>query len=591
MGWSERHPLVVKMVEEFMNDEAADRLVFHDIQSPKEEDVIEEILDIKAKGKYELTHIPHAGDSRYLGRLCIRKITPEKTESPTKEQESNGEAAPTEASAEGEAKDEKAAEEEKEDDAAKDRSKSPKARANKKKKALQQKLQPVKTIRYDKSSLTQSAKTEVPPGAGDVIICDVHQNRRTGKVHLENISVAERKVMGAEEAATFEGVTGVGVVKEVVLASKFGFISVSDENATKRELLFFHFDTVVNQPRNQQHGRSKKGGGHGVINKGDEVKFRIGTEKNGKRVAVDVQVVSAQTIPTKVDKNACRGYILVEPTDTKVGGSQQSRSFTRSRDAPAAPKPGGRWDNTKEDHQKDKLSDKGEGVILLLEDPSGMFASAVHKSVGTKKEGDAEADASEKPSSAGGLGKCHLHYQNGAIAVHGAGAPTTMDSSTNPRRGDLVSFVKSKNNASGVKDIRVVTRSIASLVRGNLENIDHLQGKAKFVGTVGNEKKEYDVDLNEVVSCDPKQLKNGVEVEGVLYEDAIRGICRTTDLRLETKHGTGKKERPKLNLVVKKDRAGTIMAQSMMAKGPDGTTGFSAGWTTRVSKYPQASAS
>lgn len=594
MGLSERHPLVVKMVEEFMQDEAAEKLIFHDIQSPKEEDVIEEILDIKAKGKYELTHIPQAGDSRYMGRLSISKVSPEKIESLTKQQGFNGVATPTTAMAEGGGKDEKHEEgkgvhevegTQRSNLPKERRSKSPKARTSKKKKALQQKLQPVKTIRYDKSSLTQNAKTEVPPGAGDVTVCDVHQNRRTGKMHLENLSVVERKVMEPEEAATFEGVTGVGVVKEVVLASKFGFVSVLNETASKRELLFFHFDSVVSQPRNQ-HGRGKKGGGHGVINKGDEVKFRIGTEKNGKRVAVDVQVVSAPTIPAKVDKNACRGYILVEPTDTKVGASiKHSRSFTRSRDAPSAPKSGGRWDNAKEDHHKDKLSDKGEGVILLLEDPSGMFTSVQQKSIGTKGEGWSETDSPGKPISVAGIGLYHLHYQNGAIALHGTGAPTTMDSSTNPRRGDLVSFIRSKNNSGSVKDIRVVTRSIASLVRGNLENIDHPQGKARFVCNVGKEKKEYSVNLKEVVSCDPKQLKNGVEVEGLLHQDAIHGVCRTTDLCVATKLGTGRKERPKLNLTVKKDRAGTIMAQSMMAKGPDGTTGFPAGWTTRVSKY------
>ena len=31
------------------------------------------------------------------------------------------------------------------------------------------------------------------------------------------------------------------------------------------------------------------------------------------------------------------------------------------------------------------------------------------------------------------------------------------------------------------------------------------------------------------------------------------------------------------------------MAQSMMAKGPDGTTGFAAGWTKRTSQYATAS--
>jgi hypothetical protein len=48
------------------------------------------------------------------------------------------------------------------------------------------------------------------------------------------------------------------------------------------------------------------------------------------------------------------------------------------------------------------------------------------------------------------------------------------------------------------------------------------------------------------------------------------------------------KERPKLNLTVKKElqgMGGQIMAQSRMAKGPDGTNGFDYGWTTRMSKH------
>ena len=57
------------------------------------------------------------------------------------------------------------------------------------------------------------------------------------------------------------------------------------------------------------------------------------------------------------------------------------------------------------------------------------------------------------------------------------------------------------------------------------------------------------------------------------------------DLYLESKVDRSNKLRPKLNLTVKKDRGGKIMAQSMMAKGPDGTPGFASGWTTRVSKY------
>ena len=73
-------------------------------------------------------------------------------------------------------------------------------------------------------------------------------------------------------------------------------------------------------------------------------------------------------------------------------------------------------------------------------------------------------------------------------------------------------------------------------------------------------------------------------------------VCRTKDIYLESTFGnksgggggagSGPKERPKLNLTVKKDMGGKIMAQSQMAKGPlSGTDGFAPGWTTRVSQY------
>lgn len=67
-------------------------------------------------------------------------------------------------------------------------------------------------------------------------------------------------------------------------------------------------------------------------------------------------------------------------------------------------------------------------------------------------------------------------------------------------------------------------------------------------------------------------------------------VCRTKDIHLSSSFGSsgGLRERPKLNLTVKKElkeMGGQIMAQSRMAKGPDGTTGFDFGWTTRVSVY------
>ena len=67
-------------------------------------------------------------------------------------------------------------------------------------------------------------------------------------------------------------------------------------------------------------------------------------------------------------------------------------------------------------------------------------------------------------------------------------------------------------------------------------------------------------------------------------------VCRTKDLYLTSKvSGIGAGQRPKLNLTVKKELkdglGGQIMAQSGMAKGPDGTCGFVDGWTKRKSPY------
>lgn len=107
---------------------------------------------------------------------------------------------------------------------------------------------------------------------------------------------------------------------------------------------------------------------------------------------------------------------------------------------------------------------------------------------------------------------------------------------------------------------------------------------AKFIAST--EKEEvYEINLAEIVSCDAKVLKEKEPVEGILHDGKIFGVCRTSDLYLTSKLGTSHKERPKLNLTVKKNRGGTIMAQSGMAKGPDGTNGFKAGWTTRKSQY------
>jgi hypothetical protein len=148
----------------------------------------------------------------------------------------------------------------------------------------------------------------------------------------------------------------------------------------------------------------------------------------------------------------------------------------------------------------------------------------------------------------------------------------------------MVSFVKAKKGGVGLRDIRIVERGAAMTVRGRLEDIS-TNGSATFVAATDQEE-TYEVALSEVVSCEASVLKEKESVEGILHGGSIYGICRISDLYLETKAGVNRTERPKLNLTVKKDRGGTIMAQSRMAKGPDETTnGFGPGWTSRMSAH------
>ena len=188
----------------------------------------------------------------------------------------------------------------------------------------------------------------------------------------------------------------------------------------------------------------------------------------------------------------------------------------------------------------------------------------------------------------------HLTYKTGAIAIHGAGAVGGMDSSSYPKRGDIVTFTKARKGMH-VRDIRIEKRKAATFVRGRLENIKventvgskRNSGSAIFVAATENEEM-YEIDLCELVSCNATLLQDKQQAEGILYEGRIHGICRTSDLYLESKVGLSQKERPKLNLAVKKDRGGKIFAQSHMAKGPDGTNGFASGWTSRASDYEQS---
>lgn len=565
MTFEERHPLVARMIDEFLEESSKPhgrkQLVYRDVLSARDDEVVVEMVKLKGRGVLSFDHIPVAGGDPRSGRLCIKRIG-DGQESPALVENENI--------------------------------------SNAKKK--QSSSEHHKNLRYDKSGLIESLKDELPPNAGDSIVCDVVQSRRTGKITVENLKIIERSKVPIDVAAlngtTTNESVGVGVIQNVVPKSNFGFISVLDEKATRQELIFFSLS-------------ADKGASKSRFRKGDEVKFKIGVDpKTGKRMAKNVEILPKGMIPSKPSQNACRGIILMEPTNTSL-------SDTPLRKTESSDSSGGRWANVKDNNtQKIPADIHTKGVILLLEDKAGMFCKQ-RTLKGRKRSGsvdstegfddqsndgnstdndytDDERSVDSGDNSDGNEGATvlsHLSYRNGGIAIFGAGAGGGMDTSSNPRRGDIVTFVKAKKGMK-VRDIRTERRQAATLVRGRLEDIrlqDNSEGRknagtAKFIAAT--EKAEsYDVDLRELVSCDASLLKDQQQVEGILHDGRIYGICRTCDLYLESKLGSSHKERPKLNLAVKKDRGGRIMAQSHMAKGPDGTHGFVAGWTTHTSQF------
>lgn len=562
MTLEERHPLVAQMIDSFIQESAEPhgrkQIVYKDVLSVKDDEVVVEMLQTKAAGILTYDHIPVAGGRPNSGRLIIKRV----------EQSSDNIPMQVETAEE--------------------------ARMKKNGKTI-----PEKGIRFDKASLSDETRNDLPPNAGDLVLCDIIQNFRTGKLGIENLKILERNELGAEAAALaaaeHRNSPGVGVVQNVVPKSNFGFISVLDKKAVRQELLFFSLKKDDNIEMTD-------------FRKGDEVKFNIGIDpKSGKRMAQNVERLPKGTIPSKPSKNACSGIILMEPTHTSL--SDKPLRKKNSNDSS-----GGRWTTTKEDPHKVQAGINEKGVILLLDDKSGMFRKKQTRrkrsgsvdsrdSDDDKSIGDASTDneslgddrsidsAKSSDGSQTGAILSHLTYKNGAIAIHGAGAVGGLDSNSNPKRGDIVTFSKARKGMK-VQDIRINRRKAAEFLTGRLENIKvedtgdvkKNAGSATFIAATEQETR-YEIDLREIVSCDAALLKEKQQVEGILHDGAIYGVCRTSDLYLESKLGKSHKERPRLNLSVKKDRGGKIIAQSSMAKGPDGTVGFAEGWTTRISQF------
>ena len=547
MTLDQRHPYVAKAVESFLASNQTTPLVFHDVQTQKEDETYIEMIELKAKGKISWSYLPMPGETEHEGRLVLKKVD---NDNPVE----NGTDETNTVSNSGLDEDDS----------------SPKKMLKKKPKD-----RVIKVIHFDKGCLSQELKKDAPPAVGDRVRFDIVQSRKTGIISVAKMTMVTRHtpeiVENVDEA--------VGFVTEVVPKRKFGFISIEDENASKRELLFFHLKSV----ESRQDGKDSH-----PIRKGDEVKFNIGKEKNGKRVALNVTVLPKGTVPTRADKNACEGFVLLEPSHTTIKNTPLRHTSSNTSNASGASQ-NSRWENVIErDTTTERFAE--QGCILLVSDPMGIFASnPTENGVGSNGDREASSDGFHAVKD----DFLHIHYKNGGLAFHGNGSSAVNDEKSQPKRGDLVSFVKGKSGKGTARDIRVIKRGAATLLRGRLEEIQindepesegRKGGTAKFIATTPGEE-IYDVDLSRVVSCDVSLLKDKESVEAIVHEGKLFGISRTADLYLESKLGASHKQRPKLNLTVKKDRGGTIIAQSMMAKGPDGTKGFSSGWTTRTSRY------
>ncbi|KAL3807241.1 hypothetical protein ACHAXA_007974 [Cyclostephanos tholiformis] len=485
----------------------------------------------------------------------------------------------------------------------------------------------IKSVRFDKSSFQDISVG--PLIAGDIVTCDVFLSRRTGSITVENISVVEMVERNAAVVSDGDGGTEnpirrfglTGFVTEVVQSRQFGFITAVDENGFKTgEHVFFHFSEVESGQGEAQDGISQPPGRKKfakvdvIIDKGEEVKFDVGPGKNGKLNATNIHVLPRGTLKfqPKVDtSSSCTGYILIEPSYTSLVHTPSN--VVSQSSGPAAGV--GRWANVRDDKSLTKpASIMKEGVIMLLSDPSNLFSlhldddsldkkfvvNSTHMSVsydlGANKNSRTDAGNDESkdnnyndtPSVVG----THIGYKLSSTAARVFATGGGANRSDRPRRGDLVSFSKTRG-ARIVKDLRLEKRGAATSVVGLLIDIDRDNDSALFVSSENDTR--YEIKLTEVVSCDKSLLKDKEQVDGILHEGKIFGVCRAKDISLASSFGrnsgaisSGLKDRPKLNLTVKKElqgMGGQIMAQSRMAKGPDGTNGFDSGWTTRVRKH------
>lgn len=513
------------------------------------------------------------------------------------------------------------------------------------------KVKIVKSLRFDKFSFPDMSIG--PLGVGDVVTCNISQSRLSGAFIVENIMVLARKERsvalvsdeeeGKQNTAAISQRSFTGFVTEVVSNRQFGFITAVDEQGSKTgEHVFFHFKEVDypvavsggdgdiaqdgSPPSSSAMSKNPGRSDAAIIRKGDEVKFDVRPGKNGKTTATNVSILPRGTLNTATNKTdnkspTCTGYILMEPSHTSLANTPSHAVLQSGLVAGGGG--GSRWDNVRDDKSTSQSGSNAKegGVILLLSDPSHLFSpkpkleshgntsefvvGPSKKNSGTdvsspteiKNTGNHPVKAADSKDDEGTTVEgMHLLYKTSSIvAVRGFSASANNRRNDGPKRGDLVRFGKTRG-AKLVKDIRIEKMGAAASVTGVLTDINKDDDTAIFVSSDTIDGR-YAIKLTEVVSCDKSLLKDNEQVDGILHQGKIFGVCRTKDIYLASSFGRksggsnssgGLKERPKLNLTVKKElqgMGGQIMAQSRMAKGPDGTNGFAPEWTKRTSLY------
>jgi len=278
----------------------------------------------------------------------------------------------------------------------------------------------------------------------------------------------------------------------------------------------------------------------------------VQSRRTGACTAANLDCVERKAIPRGKnsskkhlrDKHTCEGLVLIEPSYTTFSNAA-SRIATNPLPKSTDAEPPGRWDNLKDAGKKKSSSGQAGGRVLLLSDPKET-ADAIANNHSEVKSSNEEDGA--KP-----IVSTHLAYNNEAGPKNGEP----------PRRGDLVSFFKSYGVA---KDVKLIQKSAGNLVKGRLRGIDKTNGFATFVPSPDFcGPASFHLKSSEVVGCAFDFLKDNESVEGVVHQGRLYGVCRLSNLYLETKMGK-RTERPRLNLAVRKGAGGKIIAQSCMAK-------------------------